>query len=72
MAMSRSSLALDTPSLLASSAGVFGAKLIFTFLGTVILQLNCTLASAKSRFLDSDYARNDSGRLNLTTFCKVQ
>src|SRR5208337_5335241 len=44
MATNRSSLVLDTPSLLASSSGVFSAKLICTFLGTVILQSNCTPA----------------------------
>jgi hypothetical protein len=37
MATIRSTLALDTPSLSASSAGVFSAKSICTFLGTVLL-----------------------------------
>ena len=40
MATSRSNLALDTPSLSASSAGVFSPKLILIFFGTVIPQLN--------------------------------
>jgi hypothetical protein len=42
MATNRANLALDTPSLLANSAGVFRAKLICTFFDTVILQSNCT------------------------------
>jgi hypothetical protein len=44
MATTRSTLALDTPSLSANSVGVFSAKLICTFFGTVILELNCTPA----------------------------
>src|ERR1700730_17949284 len=42
MARIRSSLALDTPSLLANCVGVFSANLICTFFGTVILQLSWT------------------------------